>query len=351
MFFSSLMGKSNERGWSALSPLFFVLILMVVFATSCQKEQVDTRQANPAPENRTVDDSLRRQAVDFRNKHHYSINYNFKVKTDSLVLQVQIPEEAANNMPLDTFGVMRNEVLAVAEIRIVPADTIDSVWLQVAQHNSEFGWVREKNLLKNVIPDNTISKFIHFFSTKHHLIFLLIFLSVLCAYGARHVHSKKTHILHIKDIATFYPTMLTISVAMAATIFTSIQMFDTSQWIEYYYHPSVNPFSLPWPLALFVLSAWMIIILVIATVDDCLRHLTLGGIIPYLLGVATMCVINYIVFSFTTRYYAGYILLAVYIGWAVYHYLSHVRNKYICGNCGRQIKEKGKCPYCGVMNE
>ena len=86
-------------------------------------------------------------------------------------------------------------------------------------------------------------------------------------------------------------------------------------------------------------------------VDDCLRHLSMGEAVPYLLGVVALCVVNYLLFTFTTSFYLGYLLLALYIGWAVYRYLFKTRSKYICGNCGRQIKSKGKCPYCGVVNE
>ena len=296
-------------------------------------------------------DSIKADSLEFRRKHHYTENYNFQVTTDSLALQMQIPEEALNNMPLDTFYVNKGELVVVADIRILPADTVDSVWIQLARNNSEFGWVHEKQMLEKVVPDDLISQSISFFSNKHSLIFFLLFLAVILSYGLRRLFSDKAYVVHFKDIATFYPTMLSITVACAATIFKSIQMFAPEQWMEFYYHPSLNPFSQHGLMALFLTAVWMIVIMVIATIDDCLRHLSMGEAIPYLLGVAALCAVNYMLFTFTTTFYIGYLLLALYIGWAVYRYLFKTRSKYICGNCGRQIKKKGKCPYCGVINE
>ncbi|MBR5083098.1 MAG: zinc ribbon domain-containing protein [Prevotella sp.] len=333
----------------ALSPICFLLILMTS-TLSCRHQQAAHQTENDSVQF-TKMDSIRADSLEFRRKHHYTENYNFQVISDSLPLQVQIPEEAINNMPLDTFYVTKDELLVVADIRILPADSIDSVWIQLARNNSDFGWVHEKQMLASVVPDDSISQFIYFFSNKHLLIFLIMFVVVILAYGLRKMFSDRAHVVHFKDIATFYPTMLCITVACAATIFTSIQMFVPEQWQEFYYHPSLNPFSHHWPMALFIASVWMIIIMIIATIDDCLRHLSMGEAIPYMFGVAALCALNYVIFTFTTSFYLGYLLLALYICWAVYRYLFKTRSKYICGNCGKQIKTKGKCPYCGVINE
>ena len=335
---------------TVLSPICFLMMLLTAFTMSCKHQQTNLQLENDSVQFTKID-SLRADSLEFRRKHHYTENYNFQVIMDSLALQVQIPEEALNNMPLDTFYVSKGELLAVADIRILPADSVDSVWIQLARNNSDFGWVHEKQMLEKVVPDDSISQFIYFFSKKHLLIFLIMFVVVILSYGLRRMFSERAYVVHFKDIATFYPTMLTITVACAATIFTSIQMFAPDQWMEFYYHPSLNPFSQRWPMALFLTSVWMIIIMIIATIDDCLRHLSMGEAIPYMFGVAAFCALNYVIFTFTTSFYLGYLLLALYIGWAVHRYLFKTRSKYICGNCGKQIKNKGKCPYCGVINE
>lgn len=346
----SLKRRTDLKVGTVLSPLCFILLLLTAFTTSCKHKQTTSQPMNDSVQ-MTKMDSIRADSLEFRRKHHYTENYNFQVVTGSLALQMQIPEEAINNMPLDTFYVNKGELVAVADIRILPADTVDSVWIQLARNNSEFGWVHERQMLKNVVPDDSISQFISFFSNKHLKIFLIVFAVVILAYGLRRLFSDKSYIVHFNDIATFYPTMLTITVACAATLFTSIQMFAPDQWQEFYFHPSLNPFSQHGLMALFLASVWMIIIMVIATIDDTLRHLSMGEAIPYLLGVAGLCAFNYVIFTFSTSYYIGYLLLVIYICWAVYHYLFHTRSKYICGNCGRQIKNKGKCPFCGVINE
>ena len=346
----SLKRRTFQMAKTAFLPFCFLLMLLSSLTMSCGQQQTASLPVADSVQ-LTKMDSIRADSLDFRIKHHYTENYNFEVIKDSLALQIQIPEEAINNMPLDTFYVAKGELVVVADIRILPADSVDSVWIQLARNNNEFGWVHEKQMLVNVVPDDSISQFIYFFSKKHWLIFLVVFLVVVMAYGLRRLFSDKSYVIQIKDIATFYPTMLTITVACAATLFTSIQMFAPEQWQEFYFHPSLNPFSHHWPMALFLTSVWMIIIMVIATIDDSLRHLSMGEAVPYLLGVVALCVVNYLLFTFTTSFYLGYLLLAIYIGWAVYRYLFKTRSKYICGNCGRQIKSKGKCPYCGVVNE
>ena len=335
---------------TAFPPLCFLLIMLMALTTTCRRQQVATSSVKDTAQV-TKMDSLAADSLAFRKRHHYTKNFNFQVCTDSLFLQIQIPEEAVNNMPLDTFHVKKGEVLVVADIRILPEDPTDSVWIQLARNNTEIGWVHEKEMLENVVPDDSISQFIYFFSNKHLLIFFIVFIVVICAYGLRKIFSNRVHYVHFKDIATFYPTLLTITVACSATFYSSLQMFAADQWQEFYYHPSLNPFSQHLPLALFLASVWMIAIMAIATIDDSLRHLSFGEAIPYLLGVAAMCAINYVIFTYCTLYYVGYLLLVLYIGWAVYRYLFKTRSRYICGNCGQQIKKKGVCPYCGVVNE
>lgn len=71
----------------------------------------------------------------FRVKHHYSQGFNFVVRADSLMLIRQQPEEAVNNLATDSFAVKKGKSLVVADIRIIPNDSIDSVWVQIATEN------------------------------------------------------------------------------------------------------------------------------------------------------------------------------------------------------------------------
>ena len=96
----------------------------------------------------------------FRVKHHYSEGFNFVVNKDTLMLLRQQPEEIVNKLETDSFAVTKGKPLVVADIRILPNDTIDSVWVRVATEDSAFGWAREKQLLNAVDPDTPISQFI-----------------------------------------------------------------------------------------------------------------------------------------------------------------------------------------------
>ena len=320
------------------------LWLLTLLFTACFHRPVVHRVAQTVLTEQQLD------SIVFARTHHYTINYNFLVRADSLMLTRQMPEERVSNLPTDSFAISRDQRLVVADVRILPADSVDSVWVQLAQEDGTFGWVHESEMLKKVEPDDPISQFISFFSDEHLLIFLLVFVLIITAYGMYKLLRRKAHIVHFNDIATFYPTLFALVVATSATLYASIQMFAPEAWQEFYFHPTLNPFSQPPMLALFLSSVWAILIVGIAVVDDTFRHLGVGDGVLYLLGLAGVCAVNYIVFTLTTMYYIGYLLLAAYIAFALWRYFTHTQSKYICGHCGLQIKKKGRCPHCGALN-
>ncbi len=323
----------------------FVLMAALLLLTGCYHK--------PNHVSHPVTDSLTDYQLDsiaFERTHHYTQNYNFVVAADSMVLTLQMPEEAVSQLPTDSFAVYRNEPLVVADIRIMPNDSVDSVWVQLAQTQGLFGWIHESEMLKAVEPDDPISQFISFFSNEHLLIFLVIFVAIAFVYGMRRLLKHHAYIVLFKDIQTFYPTLLTIMVAMAATLYSSIQLFAPDDWREFYFHPSLNPFSQNALLGFFLASVWAMLIVGIAAVDDTFRHLQTTDAVHYLLGLLGICAVIYIIFTISTMYYVGYLFLLAYVGLALYQYLYHTKSKYVCGNCGKQIKQKGRCPHCGAVN-
>lgn len=292
-----------------------------------------------------------RDSISFYDKHHYTNNYNFVVKSDSLVLLRQQPEEVLSHFEADSVVVHRHDNLVVADIRILPADSIDSVWVQVAHDQMTFGWVHESTLLQKVEPDDPISQFISTFSDVHLLIFLVIIVLMGSAYLMRKIAKKNAKIVHFNDIDSFYPTLLAIIVATAATFYASIQLFAPETWRHFYFHPTLNPFSVPTILSIFLISVWAMLIVALAAVEDVRKQMPLGEAVLYLCGLAGVCAINYIVFSLTTLYYIGYILWAAYIFFALQRYWFHSRCSYLCGSCGAQLHRKGRCPYCGKWND
>jgi hypothetical protein len=225
-------------------------------------------------------------------------------------------------MPLlslvDSIKLHRNERLVVADIRTVPSDSIDSVWVKVARDQLTQGWVRESDLLKAVSPDDPISQFIDYFSNAHLLIFLAFCAVVGSAYGLRCLMKKGAKIVHFNDIPSFYPTLLCLLISSSAVLYSSIQLFGPESWRHFYYHPSLNPWALPLHLGLFVSSVWAIVIVAIATVDDIRHRLPLGEALLYLGGMTAVCAVDYVVFSVTTLYYIGYPLLIAYFVFAIY---------------------------------
>ena len=292
-----------------------------------------------------------RDSISFYDKHHYTNNYNFVVKSDSLVLLRQQPEELLSHFDTDSVVVYRHDTLVVADIRVLPADSVDSVWVQLARDQETFGWTHESTLLKKVEPDDPISQFISTFSDIHLLIFLGIIALMGSAYLMRKIAKKNAKIVHFNDIDSFYPTLLAILVASAATFYASIQLFAPETWRHFYFHPTLNPFTVPTILSIFLVSVWAMLIVALAVVDDVRKQMPLGEAVLYLCGLAGVCAIDYIVFSITTLYYIGYILWAAYIFFALQRYWFHARCCYVCGNCGAQLHCKGRCPYCGMWND
>lgn len=269
-------------------------------------------------------------SISFYTTHHYTQNYNFVVTGDSLVLVAQQPEDMSvpdvvsleiesetGEMQKDSITIHRSERIVVADIKTIPADTIDSVWVKVARDQLTFGWIHESELLEKVSPDDPISQFIDLFSNVHLLAFLAIIVVAGVAYGIRRLMRLGAKIVHFNDIPSFYPTLLCLLVSSSAVFYSSIQLFGAETWRHFYYHPSLNPFALPFWLGVFVSSVWAIIIVAIATIEDVTRHLSMGGAILYLGGLAGICAFDYVVFSVGTLYFIGYPLLIAYYVFAI----------------------------------
>ena len=299
-----------------------------LFTTSCYNQGPITPDAWNLTEQQL-------DSISFYTTHHYTQGYNFIVNKDSLVILEQqnemmpVPDiltaeitTGDETMPMlslvDSITLRRHDRLVVADIHTVPTDSIDSVWVKVARDQLTFGWLHESELLASVSPDDPISQFIDFFSDTHLLIFLAIIALVGGAYGVRRLLRKGAKIVHFNDIPSFYPTLLCLLVAASAVLYSSIQLFAPEMWRHFYYHPSLNPYVLPWHLGLFIVFVWALVIVAIATVDDVRHHLPLGEAILYLGGLAAVCAVDYVVFSITTIYYIGYPLLIAYIVFAIY---------------------------------
>ena len=151
-------------------------------------------------------------SISFYTTHHYTQNYNFVVTGDSLVLVAQQPEDMsvpdvvsmeieseAGEMQKDSITIHRSERIVVADIKTIPADTIDSIWVKVARDQLTFGWIHENELLAKVSPDDPISQFIDLFSNVHLLAFLAIIVVAGVAYGIRRLMRLGAKIVHLQS--------------------------------------------------------------------------------------------------------------------------------------------------------
>lgn len=342
--FRVVISFSHMRNVIITRNSYLVVLSMFLLLTSCyHKHERKTSDAITYTEEQL-------DSISFSGTHHYTNNYNFVVKADSLVLLKQQPEEKLNSLMTDSFVVMKNDPLVVADIRIIPTDSIDSVWVQLARDQFTFGWIHETTLLDKVVPDDPISQFISTFSDVHMLIFLIIIVVIGAVYIFRMIRSRNAKLVHFNDIDSFYPTALVLLVASSATLYASIQVFAPDMWRHFYYHPTLNPFIVPTLLSIFLVSVWAILIVGLATVDDVRHHLPFGDAVLYLFGLAAICAVDYIVFSVFTLYYIGYVLLVFYFYFSIKVYLSRSHTGLMCGNCGAKLEKKGKCPFCGTEN-
>lgn len=308
--------RRNLFGLSCVRKHLFQILAMlsiVIMFSSCYHRHVFPQQ------HATLTDYNDKQldSISFSTTHHYTNKFNFVVFKDSLELISQQPEECLSGLPIDSFAVKKNRLLVVTDIRMVPQDSIDSVWVQLATEDNVFGWTRESQLLPKVVPDDPISQFIMTFSNVHVLIFLVIIILISVAYLVRKIFHSNGKIVHFNDIDSPYPTALVLMVSISATFYATIQTFEPEVWRHFFFHPTLNPFAAPHILGLFLATVWAILILGIACVDEVHHRLSFGDGVLYLGGLASVCAIDYIVFSVTTLYYIGYVILIAYIIFAI----------------------------------
>lgn len=295
-----------------------LMVFVLFFVTSCYHRHIAKGQHAALVEY----SDRQRDSISFSSTHHYTYRYNFVVAADSLMLIKQQPEEYVNHLTIDSFAVMKHRLLVVSDIRMIPQDRVDSVWIQLATEDNVFGWIHESNMLSKVVPDDPISQFIMVFSNTHLLIFLIVFVLIGVSYLVKKIFTRNAPIVHFNDIDSPYPTALVLMVSLSAAFYATIQTYMPEVWRHFYFHPTLNPFAVPKVLGFFLASVWAILILAIACVDEVKNRLTLGEGILYLGGLMGMCALDYIIFSISTLYTVGYIILVAYFWYAIRAYLK-----------------------------
>lgn len=331
---------------------FFHIVLLIAccwLTTSCYYSHPNKSDHWLAANEGAVD------SVNFFISHHYWTGYNFQA-TDSLQVETAPPLKG-----LPDYGALLNDTvcidggdnLVVAKVMYVPNDSTDSVWVKVARDQLTQGWVRESALLERVVPDDPISKFINYFSDSRSIYVLSVLGLAVLFWLVQSIRHKRFRMVHFNDIPSFYPTLLCLCVSGSAVLYGSIQRFIPGTWVEFYFHPTLNPFNaeLPLIMALFIASVWTLLIVGVAVIDEIRRQPDIGDNLSYLASLAGMCMVLYLIFTLTTPIYIGYPLLVAYWIFAIRQYIVHQPSHLLCGVCGKSIPKKGLCPHCGAMNE
>lgn len=312
-----------------------VFLLLVYLATACNNQR-HASAISPANE------SLRLDSSGFNTGRPYRLNTNFVVETDTLWLKL---------LPLaDSLPVFRDDRIVVAEVDIHSSDTLQTVWVKVARDQETIGWISERDLLAQVVPADPISQCIHWFSNSHVLPFLLVLAVFFLWFAYRKIRCKQIKLVGLNDIDSIFPTTLAVLMAVAATLYNSIQHFFPQLWEAYYYHPTLNPFQLPVMLGLFVFCVGMILLVGVAVLDDLFHQAKLEVALFYLTGLLSCCIFLYIFFTYLWIYLA-YPLLLFFVYWCVHRMWNCNRYMYVCGRCGAKLQSKGVCPHCGALNE
>ena len=313
------------------------LLFAVLAVCGCQRGSLPAEPGSEA--SRQAKDSLV-----YLQRHHYTLGSNFKVAADSLLL---------TSFPVKGRGAVvgRDARIVVAEFMVQPADTVDSVWVKVAHSQEVQGWVRESELLPNIVPADPVSQFIHFFSGRC----VLAFMSLLSVLGVvfLFLHSRKRGGFRLcpATVDSFYPLLWLVFVSLAAVSYATLRRFFPEVWAHFYFNPVLNPFAHPWMLCVFLLCVWLGFVALLAAMDDLFRHASFRASAASLLEWLVLGMACGLFLAFSTYYYIGYGLCAL---WRVCLLKRgggcRGDGSCRCGHCGAWLQSKGACPRCGAWN-
>lgn len=285
----------------------------------------------------------------------YGVGYNFLIHEDSLLLQEDRPmhwcQGVAENS--DSLLLFRGNQIVVAAITVIPEDCVDSVWVKVARDQFTMGWTHEKDLLAAASPDDPISQFIRIFSGSHLTWFLICMATACMAIAARYRLRRHISLLHIHDIPSAYPTLLSSTLAVGTTLYAYIQHYVPDQWVHFYFHPTLNPLAQPIVLCAFLLCVWLMLLLTLSVANAAFSQLQAVEGTVYLLALIALCATVYLVLTLAAEVHVlcAALLCIAYILLAFLHYFRHIRAHYLCGRCGAKLRQKGRCPRCGAIND
>ncbi len=284
----------------------------------------------------------------------YGVGYNFQVVVDTLALQEDMPMHLLIAPERgETLYVRRGQQVVVADVEVIPEDSVDSVWVKVASDQLTQGWTHERSLLHSAIPDEPVSHCI-FFLTRSHLplvvALVLLFLVVWAGIQLSHRERRLIPLVHIRDIPSPYPLLLCLATASTALLYAALRRGSPEVWAFFYFHPTLWPLGQPLLLTLFLTMAWLGGLLLVATMIEIGRLLPPPEVVPYGLSLLAVMAILVEVFARIPPLPVGLPLLVLYGFLSLGGYVHRSRPLYVCPRCGARLRKLGPCPRCGALN-
>ena len=292
-------------------------------------------------------DTLQSHASDslrFRFLHHYSEGFNFTVSADSIVLVAMEGELMPSG-----GTIYDGDWIVVADI-IVDTHS-DSVWVEVARDTQTSGWLTERDLLRHAVPANPISSVWHTLWTHRGMLFPLLILSGILAMAVRSLRRWRFSLPLFSEFDSFYYPSFLSAVATTGWIYGWMQVNQSWDLHEYYFHPSLNPFHFPAAVSALLISLWASFILFIALMDDVVHKLPFLRFLCFMVeAIGGGCLMFLLAHRCGHWGVAGGILLTLLCSSLLIFHWHFLMHRYLCGHCGKKLRSKGKCPYCGTEN-
>jgi len=283
-------------------------------------------------------------SLTYLHDYHFTLDANFEVLADSINLAC-LPLQDCINM------VYEGDRVVVAEFAIDSLMPRDSTLVKLAHSQEIQGWVYLKDIRPNFIPVNDISNAIHVFADTHFSYFLIILALFIIAVIIRAFRKQQLKLIYFNDIGSTYPLFLCLLMAFSATLYETIRHFYPDTWEHFYYNPTLSPFDVPPILSIQLVCFWLFLIVLIAAITEAFRLLNIDAALFYILGLASALVLCYLIFIYSTRFYIGYVFLAGFIFLFLHRTIQLMNSTtYRCGKCGHPLREKGRCPHCGAIN-
>ena len=144
--------------------------------------------------------------------------------------------------------------------------------------------------------------------------------------------------------------MLLLMLSLAALLYAAMQRLWPQMWVHYYFHPALNPFEWPLPLALLLVLVWLAFILLLASLSVVSRLLPSRDAWAYTLTLMASCALCFEFFSSPMPLALSSTLYLLFLVAALHRYFTHYHPRYLCGHCGMRMHSLGRCPRCGTLN-